>query len=105
MNTLDVETADHLSEGLTPLLMAVIAGKSNAAKLLIDHKADVDIGDRFSEWTPLHHAVSDGNIEMVKVLLAAKADRNAKGKNGDTPLTMARQRKDAVLIKLLEGGK
>ena len=42
---------------------------------------------------------------MVKVLLAAKADRNAKGKNGDTPLTMARQRKDAVLIKLLEGGK
>ena len=38
------------------------------------------------DWTPLHEACNRGHYKIVRVLLKAGADVNAKGLEGDTPL-------------------
>jgi ankyrin repeat protein len=40
-------------------------------------------------WTPLHAACEVGSIELVKCLLAAGADVNAKFGGGDPPIQVA----------------
>lgn len=39
-----------------------------------------------SGWTPLHYAVAYGHKDIAELLLANKADVNAKGDGGETPL-------------------
>ena len=51
--------------------------------------------------TPLHHAVSYGDSELVKILLDHGADINAKDNRGQTPLKSARRRKKEEIVKLL----
>ena len=47
--------------------------------------------NRFDElgWTPLHHAVKEGHVDVVDVLLAAGANANAHDERriGNTPLS------------------
>lgn len=56
-----------------------------------------------NSWTLLHHAIENGNLEIVKALVKAGADINAKPLN-ETPLEMARRMGLAAFEKvLLEG--
>ncbi|MEH1771269.1 MAG: ankyrin repeat domain-containing protein, partial [Nostoc sp.] len=48
--------------------------------------------------TPLHLAVSQGNKQVVELLIAKGADVNAKNKDGNTPLHLAY---DLDIVKLL----
>mmetsp|Transcript_24611 Transcript_24611/g.56801 ORF Transcript_24611/g.56801 Transcript_24611/m.56801 type:complete len:203 (+) Transcript_24611:72-680(+) len=43
-------------------------------------------------YLPLHDAVESNDAEMVKLLLAARADQNAKSSSGKTPLERAMAR-------------
>lgn len=57
--------------------------------------------------TPLTHAVSSRlkpklDVDRVKLLLAAGADKTKKDDEGNTPLDIAKQRKKKDLIPLLE---
>jgi hypothetical protein len=52
-------------------------------------------------WTPLHVACMSANKAMVKLLLAHKADVNARTKNGCTPLSLAQERILKRIIELL----
>ena len=45
----------------------------------------MNIGD-WSGGTPLHKAVTQKDVPLVKVLLENKADVDIQGKNGETPL-------------------
>ncbi len=54
-----------------------------------------------SELTPLHMAVSAGNLPMAALLVAAGADVNAPTREGRMPLHQAVGRADVALVELL----
>jgi ankyrin repeat protein len=113
--------------GSTPLHAAAWGGHQDVVKLLLESKANVnarkdrvvkpgwaismDAGDPkpFDPMmsTPLHEAASLGHKEVVEILLASKADVNAKDKYGDTPLRMAMRygHKDVAKILRRCGGR
>ncbi|MCB1127197.1 MAG: ankyrin repeat domain-containing protein, partial [Verrucomicrobiae bacterium] len=68
------------AEGLrSPLAFAISLGWMEGARLLRDHGADVNLAaadSRGVQWTPLHFAASNSNLEEIRWLLAegAKAD-------------------------------
>ena len=78
---------------------AIAAGDLAQVKALIDSGADVNKGDMFG--TPLHMAVSRGNVDIVAALLTAGANIEAKGTNGARPLHLAALTNRADVAKLL----
>lgn len=51
-------------------------------------RADVNMRDQFL-WTPLHHAAHAGQLELIRLLVSAGADIDAKALGGATPLMRA----------------
>jgi hypothetical protein len=49
----------------------------------------------------LRQAASRGHVEAVKMLLAANADINATGKEGDTPLALAQLNDQKAVMRVL----
>ena len=72
--------------GAGTLIDAVYNEDLAAVNRLIASGADVNMRKADDGSTPLHVAVFVCNIEIVKVLLAAKADVNAKDNKGQTPV-------------------
>ena len=66
------------STGETPLMTAVRAGSIPVIKALIAAGADVNVKGGGREQTALHWATSQGQHEIMKVLIDAKADFNAR---------------------------
>jgi ankyrin repeat protein len=58
-------------------------------KLLIARGADVNKKDRNNRNTPLHLAVMNRHLEIVKALTSAGANPNEKNNDGKTSLDMA----------------
>lgn len=54
--------------------MAVWASARRCAEMLLELGAALDIKDSITGWTPLHHACSEGNFDMLNVLLGYRAD-------------------------------
>lgn len=71
--------------GSTPLLVAAIFGRAEAAKLLIEKGANVNARSNDGA-TALHAAAFFCHTEIVKLVLSKGADVNAKNIRGDTPL-------------------
>lgn len=74
--------------GFTPLLYAAREGHREAARALIDSRADLDRGDP-DGTTPLIVALTNGHWDMAKLLLEAGADPNLWDFWGQSPLYMA----------------
>ena len=71
------------------LFLAVLDGKIEMAKCLIDNGADVDMKSTSDGATPLHLAAIYGEIEIVKSLIDNGAHVDLKDKDGETPLRWA----------------
>jgi hypothetical protein len=71
--------------GSTPLLVAAIFGRTDAAKLLIEKGANVNASSNDGA-TALHGAAFFGHAEIVKLLLDKGAKVDAKNIRGETPL-------------------
>jgi ankyrin repeat protein len=93
--------------GLAPLQYAAAGGQIEAAKLLLDSKADPSAGAKDGEKhhpfclstnTPLHLAVSFEHADMASLLLAHKANIEARNCFGQTPIFFA---EDAKFVNLL----
>jgi uncharacterized protein len=85
---------------MTALLMACMRGNTDAAKLLIERGADVNVKDSFYGSTALGAAAEKGDIELVRLLLAKGA------KDRDSIVKAAVFEKNVPLLKAgLEGGK
>ena len=61
---------------------------ADEVQAMIDDDADVNAKTN-TGWTPLHAAASNGNAEVILVLVKARADVNAKTNTGWTPLHAA----------------
>jgi ankyrin repeat protein len=108
-----------LPSGSKPLMVALSNGRSDAAMALLEGGASVTARDEKTGNTPLHLAAQQGNVNLVKALLAKKADPNArtntappipKKVNGDaprpaageqTPLMLAARRDHEDVMRLL----
>lgn len=71
--------------GEVPLSFAALHGTTEAVDLLISRGADVNAG----RIQPLVCAVTGGNMETLKHLIAHRADVNVQAVNGATPLDQA----------------
>ena len=93
--------ASFSPDGFTALHFAAFFGKPEAAKVLLEHGASVDVYTRnpFANQ-PLHAAAAGRHIEVCRVLLAAGADVNATQHGGFTPLHEAAQHGDAEMSEL-----
>lgn len=98
------------SGGETPLCLAVANCVQDNSKIteLLQMGADVNKPDSTSEaMTPLHHAISNRDTEMVEFLLVeCKALPNVTSKDGKTPLLQAvmgmfEGQADTDLVRLL----
>ncbi|MCY4404573.1 MAG: ankyrin repeat domain-containing protein [Candidatus Poribacteria bacterium] len=69
---------------LSPLSWATLMGKKEAAELLLQLGADVNVRQE-DGGTPLHIAVFLGRVELAELLIKEGADVNAKNRGGDTP--------------------
>lgn len=69
----------------TPLYQAVIDGRAETVKALIDLGADANVKDR-DNGTLLHHAADKGNKDAVECLLLKGLTVDAVDKFGATPL-------------------
>jgi ankyrin repeat protein len=98
----DPAAAASLSpDGFTALHFAAFFGKTEAAKVLLEHGASVDVytHNPFANQ-PLHAAAAGRHIEVCRVLLAAGADVNATQHGGYTPLHEAAQHGDVEMTEL-----
>lgn len=85
-------TAASASEKQFALILAALRGKPEALRRLIDYGVDLNrpSADLYSHATALHHAVSSGSLEAVKVLVEAGAALNTKDSAWNaTPLDWA----------------
>ena len=73
------------AQGDTALMLASLKGHVAVAQLLITHGGQV----RQPGWTPLHYAAFEGRPEMLKLLLAKGADKDAVAPNGYSALMLA----------------
>jgi len=103
----DPELANAWAEdGFQPLGLASFFGHVEAARLLVERGAEVNSASRNEmKVMPLHSAAATGDpesrYELVKVLLEAGADPNARQQDAFTPLMEADQLGDARLRELL----
>jgi ankyrin repeat protein len=74
--------------GMTPLLLAARDGRLNAAKLLVEVGADVNLADP-NGITPLLMALTNGQIDVAKFLLEHGADPKRADWWGRQPLWAA----------------
>jgi len=82
---------------LTPLVYAARAGSIDAARVLLEAKADVNQVTRYG-WSPLLAATQNRSYQMGKFLIEHGADVNLANKGGWTPLYLATDNRN------LEGG-
>lgn len=83
----------------TPLLTAVEKERNETAKLLIDHKANLDIASR-DGYTALTIACQKGNRSLLEYLVEHGADISVKTRLG-TPLNIAMKRNQVEMANYL----
>lgn len=87
-------------DGQTALILAILEGHSDIAKMLVDHGADVDAQDIFG-GTALIEASFHGCLDVAKMLVDHGADLNAREMNGDTALVYACMRGHLAVAAML----
>jgi ankyrin repeat protein len=89
-------------DGRTALHAAAANGCPDAARLLLDACAAVDVlTSDGTAITPLHAAVTNGSVEACRVLLRSGADPNARQRGGVTPLMLAAAANHREIVEML----
>jgi uncharacterized protein len=90
------------ADGFYPLGLAAFFGHRAIVEFLLKNGADVAIAARNAQKvTALHGAVARRDVEIVKMLLVAGADPNARQERGFVPLHDAAANGNAALVELL----
>jgi len=81
-----ISVDSQTKNGETPLHFATLNGAFDAAFALISARASVHIKTKHFLETPLHFAVEQGSETLVKLLLDAGSDPNAKDSSEESPI-------------------
>lgn len=93
------------SEASPATVLAARSGDAAAMKSALAAGGGTEGQERMSQRTALHFAAENGNMEVVRMLLDAKANANAQDRTGKTPVTIAAERgKPEVLKALIAAG-
>jgi ankyrin repeat protein len=86
----------------TPLHYAAFCGMHDIATfLIIEHSQDVNARGFDKKETPLHVALRQGHVEVIRVLLEHGADAEARNKDNRTPLLWASRLRHVELAQVL----
>jgi ankyrin repeat protein len=90
------------ADGFYPLGLAAFFGHRAIVEFLLKNGADVKTAARNAQKvTALHGAVARRDVEIVKMLLEAGADPNARQERGFVPLHDAAMNGNTALVELL----
>lgn len=85
-----------LTSGETPLHIMAIWGDVEAARVLLDAGAEIDaLGEE--DHTPLHEAIHQGHIEMVRFLVARGANLQCRCSFGSAVELAARSETQGIV--------
>eukprot|EP00210_Caulerpa_lentillifera_P006980 g6675.t1 len=90
-------------DGSTAVFLATKHNKLNSLRALLEAGADPNVTTRKAAFA-LHEAVHQGNVEAVRLLLRHNGDPMKIGKDGQTPMELAkfRESQDRVIYFLLK---
>ena len=89
------------TKGLSPLMVATVAGATELMSLLLATKADVQAADPQYGMTALHVAANAGRNHAVRLLLEHAADVSALTKSEETALHRAARRGHLACVQAL----
>ncbi|KAK6314553.1 hypothetical protein J4Q44_G00140820 [Coregonus suidteri] len=89
----DVDMMDQ--NGMTPLIV-------DPTRLLLTFNVSVNLGDKYHKNTALHWAVLAGNTTVITLLLDSNSNVDAQNIKGETPLDLAKQRKNVWMVNHLQ---
>ena len=85
--------------GMSPMHVAVSAGRLDTVKILLKVSDKAFIDDKANEGgTPLHYAIVNNQVKVLRLLLQEGANINLSDKKGITPLLLAIKRKANISI-------
>ena len=90
--------------GQPPLVCAISMKQPEMVELFFQHRADVNDPD-WNKRIALHYAAEQGDLLLVKRLIAVGADRDARDSHGDTPATLAEKHQHAQVAEWLTGSE
>jgi uncharacterized protein len=96
----DVNLTSRESMKMPPLGSAMAVQRSDIARILIEHGANVN-AKAVDDLTALHTAAARGDLESAKLLLDHGADINAVSSDGKTPLAYAEERNQPEMVEFL----
>lgn len=97
----DVNLTSSESMKMPPLGSAMAVQRSDIARILIEHGANVN-AKAVNDLTALHTAAARGDLESAKLLLDHDADINAASTDGKTPLAYAEEHNQADMVEFLK---
>lgn len=99
----DAEQVNAVSvDGFQPLGLAAFFGRTDAARVLVEKGAQVNLASHNPmRVMPLHSAVAGGHLEIARMLLEHGANPNARQSDEFTPLHGAAQNGQAEMVQLL----
>ena len=90
-----------VATGVPPIMTCARTGSADAVRMLIAGDADVNAKEPSQNQTALMWAAAEHHPEVVRTLVAAKADLLARTKNGFTALHFAAREGDIESARLL----
>ncbi len=97
----NVDTKDK--DGSTLLYFAAEIGDLDKARFLLDSGANIESKNGEYQATPLHGAVANYRLDVVRLLLSRSANVNAEDKDHQTPLHYAANADRLDIVKSLVG--
>jgi ankyrin repeat protein len=98
-------TVDMRADGITPLMYVASYGDADKVSDFLARGADVKARDK-DGWTALHHATLGGvHADVMRLLIRAGTDVNAKTLKGETPLMFSASKGKVEEVRtLVEAG-